>query len=553
MKSLFQKFLFRGFIAHSKPVQSFFLKYNPNRFYSYRYQADDFSKCFGCGAVIQTKNENQVGFISENIVQRYLKRIRKKASQKLKQKEKEKEKEKENQNQNQFQGQNPPHPNEINENMQLICKRCFSLRHYNRLEKITQDSIISQPQPLNSDSTLTQNQNQNQNQGSLPINPLSIQPNLYNSPDIQTVLSQLKHIRFENGIILVVIDIFDFPGSISPLLQKIIHDQQIIIVGNKYDLLPLGTDHQKVRSWLAFQSRSLLTGCKIKDSDGVLSLLQPSSKHSNSHIPVYLVSAKTGEGLNELAEGIFHHSRNKSIYLLGSANVGKSNLLNQLYQHFDGAPLRKATTSPIPGTTLREIRFPTKGGYNFFDTPGIPNSNQLIQVLTFKELEYVVPKKPVRPVTYILQVGRGLCFGGLATIEHLKGPGPIYLTVYVSHLLPIHVSSIEKIPQLQKDLRNGESKFLFPPMGDKQRLSLFPQMKEHHFTLEAFDQNQSLIDIVISGLGWASVTCYSGSSDLKVCVPQGIQITTREPLFPHDIRKRKNRQKGGLKSRFTSY
>ena len=80
------------------------------------------------------------------------------------------------------------------ENNELYCQRCFRLRHYNE------------------------------------IAPVSLTDDDF--------LQLLNHIRDANALIVYVVDIFDFNGSLIPGLHRFVGDNPVLLVGNKEDLLP---------------------------------------------------------------------------------------------------------------------------------------------------------------------------------------------------------------------------------------------------------------------------------------------------------------------------
>jgi ribosome biogenesis GTPase / thiamine phosphate phosphatase len=86
-------------------------------------------------------------------------------------------------------------------------------------------------------------------------------------------------------------------------------------------------------------------------------------------VPVYLVSAKTGEGLEAL-EG--HFVKGQTLVLLGSSGVGKSTLVNRLLQEAR-QPTRAVRESDSRGrhaTTSRQL-FMLPSGAMIIDTPGL--------------------------------------------------------------------------------------------------------------------------------------------------------------------------------------
>ena len=49
-----------------------------------------------------------------------------------------------------------------------------------------------------------------------------------------------------------------------------------------------------------------------------------------------------------------------------------------------------------------------------------PSSSQLINLLTTKELNIALPKKPLKPRTFILRPGQCLLLAGLARLDYVE-------------------------------------------------------------------------------------------------------------------------------------
>ncbi|GAB3050620.1 ribosome biogenesis GTPase YqeH [Virgibacillus ainsalahensis] len=101
----------------------------------------------------------------------------------------------------------------------LLCKRCFRLKHYNEIQdvSITDDDF----------------------------------------------LKMVSSIRDAQGLVVHVIDIFDVDGSLIKSLPRIIGNNPIILVGNKIDLLPKSTNNRKLIQWLRSSAKE--AGIKVKD------------------------------------------------------------------------------------------------------------------------------------------------------------------------------------------------------------------------------------------------------------------------------------------------
>ena len=203
-----------------------------------------------------------------------------------------------------LQTQDPNRPGYLPDHDMKVCQRCFRLTHYNDALHLT-----------------------------------------VSTQDYVRMLSELKTKR---ALILLMVDVLDFPSSLFPdLYQLLSHRSVVLIVGNKVDLL---SDAEKGEMWTKYSEfilseakHSSLQGCKIKG--------------------VHFISAKTGRGMDKLIDYIMKDWGNRGdIYLLGCTNVGKSSLFNQLMKFICGSDkldhTSPATISRWPGTTLDLLKFP---------------------------------------------------------------------------------------------------------------------------------------------------------------------------------------------------
>ena len=59
-----------------------------------------------------------------------------------------------------------------------------------------------------------------------------------------------------NALIVNVIDIFDFNGSVIPGLHRFVGDNPVILVGNKTDVLPKSLNPNRLKNWLQQQAKA---------------------------------------------------------------------------------------------------------------------------------------------------------------------------------------------------------------------------------------------------------------------------------------------------------
>lgn len=124
-------------------------------------------RCIGCGAVIQTTDKTQPGYAPESSL----------------------------------------------EKEDIICQRCFRLKHYNEIQDV----------PLTDD-------------------------------DFLKILNQLGT---KQALIVYVVDIFDFDGSWLPGLHRFVGNNPVLLVGNKADLLPKSLKRERLTQWMRGRAREL--------------------------------------------------------------------------------------------------------------------------------------------------------------------------------------------------------------------------------------------------------------------------------------------------------
>ncbi|MHA2958394.1 ribosome biogenesis GTPase YqeH [Priestia megaterium] len=333
----------------------------------------------------------------------------------------------------------------------IICQRCFRLKHYNEVQ----------------DVSLTDDD----------------------------FLKILNGIGQTDGLVVKVVDIFDFNGSWLPGLHRFVGNNKVLLVGNKADLLPKSIKKNKLIHWMKREAKEL--GLKSVD--------------------VFLMSAQKGQGIREIAEAIEHYREGKDVYVVGCTNVGKSTFINAIIKEVTGEK-DIITTSQYPGTTLDMIDIPLDNGASLYDTPGIINHHQMAHYVDKRDLKLISPKKEIKPKVYQLNEGQTLYFGGLARLDYVQG-GRKSLTCYVSNDLHIHRTKLEKADELYEK-QAGE--LLQPPRPEQ--MDEFPELVAHEFTIK-----NEKTDIVFSGLGW--VTVNESGSKVVAYAPKGVGVFVRDSLI----------------------
>jgi ribosome biogenesis GTPase YqeH len=344
-------------------------------------------------------------------------------------------------------------PHEATEKDTVICRRCFRIRHYNE------------------------------------VSPITIQEDKFREI--------LAGILDKQAVVVHVVDLFDFPGSVITSLHRFIGNNPLIVVANKADILPKQTSMDRVKEWL----RKELERLHLKPTD------------------ICLVSSKTRFGLESVKVALEKVAIGRDIYVVGVSNVGKSTCINALVKAFGNLQL-ELTTSRFPGTTLSTVEIPMPElQTNLIDTPGILTTHRISDIVCPDCLKTVTPNQTIRPKVYQLQSGQTLFLGGLARIDFVSGPNQSFVC-YTANSLAIHRTKLQNADNLYHKHVAG---LLSPPCD--QCDSRLKELVTHSFTMPKRGER----DIVISGIGWVAVK--GSGAEIKVHVPKGIDVTLRPVLI----------------------
>lgn len=363
--------------------------------------------CIGCGAPIQTKYKDRLGYTPQSALEKGM------------------------------------------ETGELYCQRCFRLRHYNEITdvQLTDDDF----------------------------------------------LRLLHEVGDSNALVVNVVDIFDFNSSVIPGLPRFMAGNDVLLVGNKKDILPKSVKTSKVTQWLMERAHE----------EG----LRP--------VDVVLTSAQNKQAIKELIEKIEQYRKGRDVYVVGVTNVGKSTLINAIIQEITGDK-EVITTSRFPGTTLDKIEIPLADGSHIYDTPGIIHRHQMAHYLSAKNLKYISPKKEIKPKTYQLNPEQTLFLGGLGRFDFVSGNKQGF-TAYFDNELQLHRTKLAGAGEFYE---KHVGSLLTPP--SKKEVSDFPQLVKHELKIEA------KTDVVFSGLGWIRVT---GPAKIAAWAPDGVAVVTRKAII----------------------
>lgn len=334
-----------------------------------------------------------------------------------------------------------------------ICQRCFRIKNYNEASSITVDQ--------------------------------------------DEFLKLLGSIASTDSLVVHIVDLFDFEGSLISGLQRFVGNNPVLLVVNKIDLLPRVTNYNRLRNWVQKQSRE--NGLKVAD--------------------VVLCSARRNIGFDRVVEAVTSLRGKRDVYVVGATNVGKSTLINRLISDYSDLK-RELTVSRYPGTTLDAVHIPLDDGHSIIDTPGIVYASRLTELVQRKDLGTIMPDKPIKPMTYQLNEKQTLFFGAMARFDFVEGDRQSF-TAFVSSALDIHRTKLERADELYTEHKGV---MLSPP--ETADLDALPPWTRHRLRIKPGKAQ----DIFVSGLGWIQANGTSGAT-VDIHAPRGVKVMLRDCIL----------------------
>lgn len=364
-------------------------------------------KCSGCGAIIQSNNEQEKGYVDKGVLEK---------------------------NRDSF-----------------YCRRCFNLKHYNKDYKV--------------------------------------------SISLDEYLNNLHKIKKDKGLVVYIVDAFDFEGTLIYNINDIFQNDNILLVLNKVDLYLNSLNKNKLKSSVY----SYLNKKHIKVKD------------------LLLISSFNDDNVRELFDKINALRNNKNVYFVGMTNVGKSSLINNIIRLYSGES-DVITVSNTINTTLDNIYIPLDKKSYIVDTPGLLNRNNLIYFVDKSTLDFITPKKYIKPKTFQLNPNQTLFIQGFVRIDFIEGVRSSFVTNFSNNVL-IHRTKLENAQSFFDNHLDDVLKY--PTPSERERLGSLVSK-----TVKITKDEK--IDIAISGLGFVSV---NGEGILKITYYNNVKVITRKAMI----------------------
>ena len=307
----------------------------------------------------------------------------------------------------------------------------------------------------------------------------------------QEVLKILDDAYATDALIIWVVDLFSFNGTLNSEIAKKVKKLNVIVVGNKRDLFPTNVKDESLMEYLA--DRFTAYGIKPKS--------------------VRLLGATNKIDSKELIDSMNAARKGHDVYMIGNSTSGKTAIISRAMKGFENKTTRQIKTITYPGTSVNVLEIPLSRSSFFYELPGISQTTSATGKLEKDVIRQIVPKKAVKVVTRSMSAGDALMVGSLAAFEVIKGKATNYRFYSAEGVETRKVQS----KKLDDYINENNIRRFARPVSERLVSFLDYDMFEY-----AMENDKKWHDIAIEGLGWLSFIAQGQM--VRVRLPKGVAL-----------------------------
>lgn len=281
-------------------------------------------------------------------------------------------------------------------------------------------------------------------------------------------LDILKEVSNTKDLVLYVTDLLNLEEDLLHIREYL--SNKIILVLNKKDVLPKSIKEEKIKKY--FENNNII----FED--------------------VIVISTLKNFNIDHLLKKIKLLQTSRNVYVVGHTNAGKSTLINKMIKNYAVGEDKELTMSPLPSTTLSTVNIDINEYLTLIDTPGLVDTNSLVNYVDSKMLKKISPKKEIKPRTYQLKKEQSLIIEDIIRIDYKEGDRNSFI-VFVSNDL-----KVKKFTSSRNEILKDKNKTNYDVKYDS--------------------------DLVINGLGFIKIV---NKGVIDVYIDKNISTFTRNSLI----------------------
>ena len=212
-------------------------------------------------------------------------------------------------------------------------------------------------------------------------------------------------------------------------------------------------------------------------------------KFKGNFIDKVIISSKNNYNFDLIYSKILKYKKTNNVYVIGYTNAGKSTFINKMIKNY-GNGEGYITTSNLPSTTLNLIEAKVNDKLTLIDSPGLLDYGNIILNSGKSDLNKIIPKKEIRPISFQIKDKQYL---------------------YIENFLRIDLENTNIIIYMSNNL---EYKRLY---------------KNKECTLKKYDLKiKSNQDLVIKGLGFIT---FKKTSNFTLWLKEDVEYLIRDSII----------------------
>jgi ribosome biogenesis GTPase A len=294
-----------------------------------------------------------------------------------------------------------------------------------------------------------------------------------------------------DALIIWVVDLFSFNGTLNPNIVKKVKKLKVVVIGNKFDLFPKKVSSESIAEYI--KERFNEVGIK----------------------PYKIRIFKNAEDIDghELIKDMNKAREGHDVYMIGSTASGKTSIINKGLKSYVNKSKRVIKTEVYPGTNLNVLEIPLSNSSFFYEVPGFSLVNSVYGKVEKETFKMVLPKSEIKITSKTLDNDESLMIGSLGAFQLVQGKStPIKF--YSSEM--VETKKIKSV-KLEAALIENTTKKSLRPVSE--RYTDFKDFDIFEYTME---NDGELHDIAISGLGWISFI--AKGQIIRVYAPKGTAL-----------------------------
>ena len=317
-----------------------------------------------------------------------------------------------------------------------------------------------------------------------------------NSGDLEqevdkATLKILKDAVATDALVIWVVDLFSFNGTLNPDVVKKVKKLDVVVFGTKRDLFPSNVTDEMLTRFIDERFSDV----------GI------------NPIWIKLLGKEANLNTDAVMDKIHELRKGHDVYMIGNNNSGKTTFINKFLKNFENKTKWAIKTEDYPGTNTPVLEIPFSNSSFFYELPDLSNGTSVLTKVEKEVQKIITPKKEIVMTRRFIGAGSSILVGNLACLSVIKGRHAS-IRVFVGEKVEVKAVDTDKVDAFQEANRK---KHILKPVSE--RFVSFQDYDMFEYDLENDDLRH---DIAIEGLCWFSTR--GKGQTLRITLPKGTAL-----------------------------